>query len=160
MARQISVPTSAPRAQGSSERLLPTLVVAGLIVLIGIPAAVAFGLSWTGWSGVTGGERAAPAWVQSETVRATTSDGSVVTARVAIDAGNADTKAALESERKQVGLMLQNSVGAEPQHKLSGPTGVARLSENVRDQLNGFLESRQVPPVREVFVQDLLIKSL
>jgi flagellar basal body-associated protein FliL len=135
-------------------------VLAGAILLVGLPAAVAFGLSWAGWSGITSSDRAVPAWVQSETVRATTSDGSVVTARVAIDAGNADTKAALESERKQVGLMLQNSVGAQPQHRLSGPTGLAQLSEDVRDQLNGFLESRQVPPVREVFVQDLLIKSL
>ena len=110
-------------------------------------------------AGPTRGDRVAPSWVQSETVRATTSDGTSVVARVAIDARSAGTRSALEQERQQVSLMLQNSVASHPHQAVLGARGIQRLSSDMRDRLNEFLASRQVEPVRDVIVQDLLVKQ-
>ena len=94
-----------------------------------------------------------------ETVRATTSDGTSVVARVAIDARSAGTRSALEQERQQVSLMLQNSVASHPHQAILGARGIQRLSSDMRDRLNEFLASRQVEPVRDVVIQDLLVKQ-
>ena len=40
-----------------------------------------------------------------------------------------------------------------------GASGMAQISANMRTQLNEFLESRQVEPIRDVMIQDLLIKK-
>jgi len=78
---------------------------------------------------------------------------------VAIDVRNPDTRAVLEKERDQVALMLQNSVGVQPYDSILGASGMTQISANMRTQLNEFLESRQVEPIRDVMIQDLLIKK-
>lgn len=158
MARRAPAPHSLLSTEGGDDRLLSAYVLAFVIALIGVPAAVALGISWV--DGPAHGERPAPSWVQSESVRATTSDGTSVQARVAIDAGNADTRSALEQERQQVSLMLQNSVASHSHQAVMGASGIRRLSGDMRDRLNEFLESRQIEPVRDVVVQDLLVKQL
>jgi flagellar basal body-associated protein FliL len=158
MARRAPAAHSLLSSADGDDRLLSAYVLAFVIALIGVPAAVALGISWV--DGSAHGERAAPSWVQSESVRATTSDGTSVQARVAIDAGNADTRSALEQERQQVSLMLQNSVASHPHQAVMGASGIRRLSGDMRDRLNEFLASRQIEPVRDVVIQDLLVKQL
>ena len=160
MARLAPATHSVLSADGDSDRLLSAYVLAFVIALIGVPAAVALGISWVDMAGPAHGGRPAPSWVQSESVRATTSDGTSVQARVAIDAGNANTRSALEQERQQVSLMLQNSVASHPHQAVMGASGIRRLSGDMRDRLNEFLASRQIEPVRDVVVQDLLVKQL
>jgi hypothetical protein len=36
---------------------------------------------------------------------------------------------------------------------------MTQISANVRTQLNQFLESRQVEPIHDILIQDLLIKK-
>jgi hypothetical protein len=55
--------------------------------------------------------------------------------------------------------MLQNSVGVQPYDSILGASGMAQISTNMRTQLNEFLESRQVEPIHDVMIQDLLIKK-
>ncbi len=160
MARRAPVSPSVLSAEDGGDRLLSAYVLAFVIALIGVPAAVALGISWVDAAGPVRGERVAPSWVQSESVRATTRDGTSVQTRVAIDARNADTRSALEQERQQVSLMLQNSVASHSYQSMMGASGIRRLSGDMRDRLNEFLESRQVEPVRDVVVQDLLVKRL
>jgi flagellar basal body-associated protein FliL len=160
MARRAPAPHSVLSAEDDGDRLLSAYVLAFVIALIGVPAAVALGISWVDTAAPVRGERAAPSWVQSESVRATTSDGTSVQARVAIDAGNADTRSALEQERLQVSLMLQSSVASHSHQAVMGASGMRRLSGDMRDRLNDFLASRQVEPVRDVVVQDLLVQRL
>ena len=160
MARHARAPHSVLSTEGDGDRLLGAYVLAFMIALVGVPAAVVLGISWVDTATPVHGERAAPSWVQSESVRATTSDGTSVQARVAIDAGNADTRSALEQERQQVSLMLQNSVASHPHQAVMGASGIRRLSGDMRDRLNEFLASRQIEPVRDVVVQDLLVKQL
>lgn len=160
MARHAPTPPSVLSVQDDGDRLLSAYGLAFVIALIGVPSAVALGISWVDTAGPTRGDRVAPSWVQSETVRATTSDGTSVVARVAIDARNAGTRSTLEQERQQVSLMLQNSVASHPHQAVLGARGIQRLSSDMRDRLNEFLALRQVEPVRDVIVQDLLVKRL
>jgi hypothetical protein len=78
---------------------------------------------------------------------------------VAIDVRNPDTRAVLEKECDQVALMLQNSVGVQPYDSILGASGMTQISAHMRTQLNQFLESRQVEPIHDVMIQDLLIKK-
>ncbi len=160
MARHARAPHSVLSTEGDGDRLLGAYVLAFMIALVGVPAAVVLGISWVDTATPAHGERVAPSWVQSESVRATTSDGTPVQARVAIDAGNADTRSALEQERPQVSLMLQNSVASHSHQAVMGTSGIRRLARDMRDRLNDFLASRQVEPVRDVIVQDLLVQRL
>jgi flagellar basal body-associated protein FliL len=102
---------------------------------------------------------AAPKWVGSETVRATTSDGEVVKARVAIDADAASTRSVLENNRRDVALLMQISIASQDRTALRGAEGMKHLSDDMRNRLNTFLASHQVPAVKRVVVQDLLISQ-
>ena len=160
MAQPVAAPSQLTDSPGDSERLMSAYVLAFVVALIGVPAAVALGMSWVDASGSTHAAQPAPSRVQSESVRATTSDGSSVLARVVIDAGNAATRNSLEQERLQVALLPQSSVGSHPHQTLAGASGMRRLSADMRDRLNGFLASRRVGPVRDVIVQELLVSQL
>lgn len=150
-------PTLAPKA---SDRLMSAYVLAGVILLIGIPAAVAIGFAAVDFSEPTRTGRAAPDWVNSETVRATTSDGESVKARVSIDVGDRETRAVLEANRTQVALLLQISLGARHRQAIQGADGMQRLSQDMESRLNEFLASYRADPVREVVVQELVFNKL
>ncbi len=160
MAQPVAAPSQLKASQGNSDRLMGACVLAFVIALLGLPTAVALGTSWVEIAGSTHAARQAPSWVQSESVRATTSDGTAVLARVAIDAGNAATRNTLEQEWLQVALLLQNSVASHPHQEVVGTSGFRLLSADMRDRLNGFLASRRVEPVRDVIVQDLVVNQL
>lgn len=151
-------PAVAP-APGSNDRLLPIYILAGLIVLIGTPVAIGLGASWIDWSDAPAASSEAPKWVGSETVRATSSDGEVVKARVAIDADAASTRSVLESNRRDVALLMQISIASQDRKAMRGAEGMTRLSDDMRDRLNTFLAGHQVPGVKQVIVQDLLINK-
>lgn len=139
--------------------MLPIYVLAGLIVLIGTPVAIGLGASWIDWSDPVAVSGEAPKWVGSETVRATTSDGEVVKARVAIDAGDASTRSVLEENRRDVALLMQISIASQDRNAVRGAEGMRRLSEDMRERLNTFAAGHQVPGVKQVIVQDLLISQ-
>lgn len=163
MARQHLERThAAPPVQASQtgDRLLPAYVLAGVILVIGIPTAVAIGVSWVRFSEPTLAGRPTPNWVRSETVRATTSNGDSVKAQVAIDASDRTTRAALEGNRTQVALLLQISLGAHDRRTLQGAGGMQRLSKDMAQRLNAFLDSHHAAPVREVIIQELFFSKV
>jgi len=157
--RKPAAPVQAPTPE-STNRLLPIYLLAGLIVLIGTPAAIGLGASWIDWADPVEVSGEAPKWVGSETVRATTSDGEVVKARVAIDADDASTRSVLENNRRDVALLMQISIAGQDRNALRGAEGMQRLTNDIRERLNTFLASHQVPGVKQVIVQDLLISHL
>ena len=128
-------------------------------MVIGLPAALAIGASWVDFSQATRADAKAPVWLTTETVRATTGNGDVVKARVAIDAADPATRALIERERAQVDLMLQISVAAHDRAAADGAEGMQRLAQDMRTRLNEFLKAGQVPPVREVVIQDLVFNK-
>ena len=156
--RQRAPATPAPTPY--SDRLWPAYVLAGAIVVIGIPTAVAVGASWVRFSEPTASGRPAPNWVRSERVQATTSNGDSVKAQVAIDASDRSTRSALEANRTQVALLLQISLGAHDRATLQGADGMQRLSRDMERRLNAFLEDRDTAPVREVIIQDLFFSKV
>jgi hypothetical protein len=139
--------------------LLSIYALAGLIVVIGIPVAIGVAAYWIDLPDPRTVSAAAPKWVGSETVRATTSDGEVVKARVAIDAGAASTRSVLENNRREVGLLMQISIASQDRNAVRGAEGMQRLSDDMRERLNTLLASHQVPGVKRVIVQDLLISQ-
>lgn len=151
---------AAPAPTLNSDRLWPAYVLAGVILVIGIPIAVAIGASWVRFSETTKSGRPAPNWVRSEAVQATTSNGDSVKAQIAIDASDSTTRAALEANRTQVALLLQISLGAHDRRTLQGDGGMQRLSKDMAQRLNAFLAARNAAPVHEVVIQDLFFSKV
>lgn len=146
----------AQRSEG--DRALITALLTAVLVLLGLLGAQSLrGKVWLDWS--DDGAGAAPRWLSTETVRATSGDGEVVKARVALDAPDADTRAWIDSRRRQVTLLMQISVAEQQLGSEAGADRVQRLARGMRDRLNGVLVASEVPPVRDLVIQDLVISA-
>ena len=150
---------SAPK-NAKSDRFVPVMVVAAILVLVGLPAAVATGASWVDWAdSAQPAEQAPPSWVTTEPVRATSGDGEVIKARVALDAPDAQTRSLIQKQPQQVALLLQLSVAEHERGNAEGSERVQRLAADIESRINEYLVANKVPPVREAVIQDLVISK-
>lgn len=137
-----------------------TAVVAILAALLALPVGVSVGMSWVDlpWSEPTPA-RAVPDWVSLPQVRATTVDGTVVKARVALDVQDSDAKAQIQRNVQQVGLLLEVSIAQQTRAQIGAPDGIPRLADDMRDRLNAYLgDDGEDAAVKSVAIQDLLVK--
>jgi flagellar basal body-associated protein FliL len=149
---------AAPAARSATDRFLPALIFAAVVVLVGLPAALATGASWVDWSDTPTAEQAAtPNWLPAETVRATTGDGEVIKAKVALDVPDSDTRSWIKKRPQQVALVMQIAVAEHDHGHAEGSQRVQRLSTDLHERLNDYLAAHQVPPVRDLVIQDLVI---
>jgi flagellar basal body-associated protein FliL len=135
-------------------------IVAAVTALISVPVGVSVGMSWVDmpWSEPTR-SHVVPDWVTLPTVRATTSDGTVVKARVALDVPDGGAKSIIQRNVQQVGLLLEVSIAQQTRAQIGSPQGIPRLADDMRDRLNAYLESDEEDPlVKSVAIQDLLVK--
>jgi flagellar basal body-associated protein FliL len=149
-----------PEAAAGADTRRSLLIVAAVTALISVPVGVSVGMSWVDlpWSAPTP-QRAVPDWLPLPTVRATTSDGTVVKARVALDVPGGSAKSLIQRNVQQVGLLLEVSIAQQTRAQLGEPQGIPRLAEDMRDRLNAYLgDDGDVPPVKSVAIQDLLVK--
>lgn len=152
------VHAAAPVSAVDTRRTL--LVVAVVTALISVPVGVSVGMSWVDmpWSEAAR-SNAVPDWVTLPTVRATTSDGTVVKARVALDVPDSGAKSTIQRNVQQVGLLLEVSIAQQTRAQIGSAQGIPRLAQDMRDRLNAYLESDEEDPlVKSVAIQDLLVK--
>ncbi len=148
-----------PESNRVAEAPRTLLIVAVLTALVALPVGVSVGMSWVDmpWAKP---ERApvAPDWLPLPTVRATTADGTAVKARVALDVADGRAKSAVQQNVQQVGLVLEVSIAQQSRAQIGAPDGMKRLAQDMRDRLNTYLDADgQVPPVKSVAIQDLLV---
>ena len=140
-----------------------TIVVAIMATLVALPVGVSVGMSWVDlpWNEPTP-TKAVPEWVSLPQVRATTVDGTVVKARVALDVQGSDAKAQIQRNVQQVGLLLEVSIAQQTREQIGAPDGIPRLAEDMRDRLNAYLgddgRDEENAAVKSVAIQDLLVK--
>ncbi|MFT3953900.1 MAG: hypothetical protein QM722_05745 [Piscinibacter sp.] len=137
-----------------------TIVVAILAALVALPVGVSVGMSWVDlpWNEPPPA-KAMPDWVSLPQVRATTVDGTVVKARVALDVQDSDAKAQIQRNVQQVGLLLEVSIAQQTREQIGSPEGIPRLAEDMRDRLNAYLgDDSEDAAVKSVAIQDLLVK--
>ena len=154
-----TAPSPLPVAQGADNRRL-VLIAVVVTALLAVPMGVALGMRWVDlpWSNDTPA-RAAPDWVSLPQVRATTIDGTVVKARVALDVPGAVAKNAIQRNTQQVGLLLEVSIAQQTRAQIGAPDGITRLSVDMRDRLNAYLGGDGPDAaVKSVAIQDLLVK--
>ena len=154
-----ATPPSTPAEQGTDNRRL-VLIAVTVTALLAVPIGVSVGMSWVDlpWSKVEP-VKAAPDWVNLPQVRATTIDGTVVKARVALDVPGTVAKNTIQRNTQQVGLLLEVSIAQQTREQIGSPKGITRLSDDMRDRLNAYLggEGDDVA-VKSVAIQDLLVK--
>ncbi len=148
-----------PKSNRVTEAPRTLLIVAVLTALVALPVGVSVGMSWVDmpWSQP---ERApaAPDWLPLPTVRATTADGTVVKARVALDVADGSAKSAVQRNLQQVGLVLEVSIAQQSRAQIGAPDGMKRLAQDMRHRLNTYLDADgQASPVKSVAIQDLLV---
>ncbi|MES2090684.1 MAG: flagellar basal body-associated FliL family protein [Pseudomonadota bacterium] len=130
------------------------------LVVVGLPLLVMNGASWLDVKPTISPPRPAPNWVMPELIKATTSDGTIVTAKVAIDVADSASRTMFAREGGQLVFMLQVVLAARSEEELTSKDGLEQLSKDLRRQVNGYLKAQDLPPVKSVVVQDLfLIKS-
>ncbi len=135
------------------------LIGAGVAALLLVPIGIAASLAWVELPWNDAESRAVPEWVALPQLRATTSDGTVVRARVALDVPGTLVKAQIQRNTQQVGLLLELSVAARTRAELGAPEGIRALSEDMRERLNAYLGVGEGEPgVNSVAIQDLLVK--
>ncbi len=156
MAAPSPKPAARPARTGS-DGVMQMVIFAAVLLLIGLPAALATGASWVDWSEPTPAEKNAPNFLPAETVRATSGEGEAIKAKVALDAPNPDTRSWIKSRPQQVALVMQISVAEHDRGDAEGAERVQRLSADIEERLNDYLVAHKVPPVREVVIQDLVI---
>lgn len=137
-----------------SDRVLLVWVMASLALMAGLLGAA--GASWLNVSDVTAIDRGAPNWVSLDSVRATSLDGDVIKAKVALDAPEASTRAWINGRPHQVALVLQISVSEYQNSGTGGAERVQRLGADMRTRLNTYLAENDVPPVQAVVIEDLV----
>jgi flagellar basal body-associated protein FliL len=154
-----ATPPPIPATEGTDNRRL-LLIAASVSALLAVPIAVSVGMSWVDlpWSNATP-VKPPPDWVNLPQVRATTIDGTVVKARVALDVPGAVAKNTIQRNTQQVGLLLEVSIAQQTREQIGSPKGISRLSDDMRDRLNAYLggEGNDVA-VKSVAIQDLLVK--
>ena len=148
---------AARAARTGSERWVAAAIVAAVVVLVGLPAALATGASWVDWSDSSAPEGVTPSWLPPETVRATSNNGEVIKAKVALDVPDEDTRSWIKGHPQQVTLAMQIGVSEHDNGDAEGAARVQRLTASIEERLNDHLVANQVPPVREVVIQDLVI---
>jgi flagellar basal body-associated protein FliL len=151
---------SNPDTAANTDARRNLLVVAVVAALIALPVGVSLGVSWVDlpWN-EPAPVKAAPDWVSLPQVRATTIDGTVVKARVAVDVQGGDAKAQIQRNVQQVGLLLEVSIAQQTRAQIGSPQGIPRLAEDMRDRLNAYLgDEGEDAAVRSVAIQDLLVK--
>lgn len=143
----------APPRRNDLRRIAAILAV--IAALIAVPAGIVGGIDWldlsSGWSGAG---RPLPKWVTSGELRATTRDGTLVKLRVAFDAGSSSTKSAVQRRMRELGLLMELSIGAHSAPELAGAQGLARLSQDMLRRVNDYLGREGVDPVKSVAIQD------
>ncbi len=132
-------------------------VSAAIAVLVALPVGVSVGMKWVDLPWVDAPERAVPQWVALPQLRATTLDGSVVKARVALDVESAAVRGTIQRRTQQVGLLLEVSVASRSKAQLRSPEGIALLGRDMRTRLNDYLASEADHAVRAVAIQDLIV---
>jgi flagellar basal body-associated protein FliL len=147
-------PPARPKKPATSAWTVPFYILLGAL-----PVVLVMALAWFDFDTLAPGEVPKPAWVSPGTIRATTTDGVPVKTKVAIDAANTSAKLSMERQLNQVGLVLQNSLAAKSRQQLTGPQGIAGLSEDMLTQLNGYLGQQDIAPAKAVVIQDFLIGS-
>jgi flagellar basal body-associated protein FliL len=146
---------AANAARSGSDGVMPVAIFAAVLLLVGLPAALATGAKWVEWSEPTPAEQAGPSFLPAETVRATTGEGEAIKAKVALDVPNPNTRSWIKSRPQQVSLVMQISVAEHDRGDAEGAERVQRLSADIEERLNDYLGAHKVPPVREVVIQDL-----
>jgi flagellar basal body-associated protein FliL len=134
--------------------------IALLVALIVLPIALSLSVSWVDlpWNSAAPA-KAAPDWVSLPQVRATTTDGTVVKARVALDVQGSSAKTQLQNNVAQVGLLLEISIAQQTRAQIGSPQGIPRLAQDIRDRLNGYLvPTGEDAPIKSVAIQDLLVR--
>ena len=146
-------PNAAPRPRSDGRRV--AVVLAVIATLIAVPVGIVGGIDWldlpTGWSGAG---RPLPKWVTSGEVRATTRDGTLVKLRVSFDAGSSSTRSAVQRRMREIGLLLEVSIGAHSTPELTGAAGITRLSQDMLRRVNDYLGREGTAPVKAVAIQD------
>ena len=160
MAKLSPVRADPPPPAGGVDVRRTLLVVAAVTALISVPVGISVGMSWVDmpWSDAAR-SRAVPDWVSLPTLRATTSDGTVVKARVALDVADGSAKSTIQRNLQQIGLLLEVSIAQQTRAQIGSAQGIPRLAQDMRDRLNAYLEAdADEPLVRSVAIQDLLVK--
>lgn len=149
-------PASSPDDERSTNRRV-YWAAAAITVLVALPVGVSIGMSWVDlpWSNTEA--RATPEWVALPQLRATTIDGSVVKARVALDVDGVTARNAIQRRAQQVGLLLEVSVASRSKAQIRSPEGIEALSVDMRTRLNHYLESEGADAVKSVAIQDLIV---
>lgn len=151
--------SAAPEPASDTRRSL--FIVAILTALVAVPVGVSLGMNWVDlpWS-ESSKVQAAPDWLALPTVRATTSDGTVVKARVALDVSNSAARSAIQRNVQQVGLLLEVSIAQQSRAQIGSAQGIPHLAQDMRERLNEYLDADAsgAPPVKSVVIQDLLVK--
>lgn len=133
-------------------------IVSGVIaIVIALPIGVSVGMKWVDMPWSDAQERAVPEWVALPQLRATTLDGSVVKARVALDVDSSAVRGTIQRRVQQVGLLLEVSVASRSKEQIRSPDGIEDLSRDMRERLNHYLESEADNAVRAVAIQDLIV---
>ena len=151
----------APAESSSADTRRSLFIVAALGAAIALPVGVSVGMKWVDmpWA-EPARTQAAPDWVALPTVRATTSDGTVVKARVALDVSDGAARSTIQRNVQQIGLLLEVSIAQQTRAQLGAAQGIPRLAEDMRERLNEYLDGAdaKAPPVKSVAIQDLLVK--
>lgn len=134
------------------------LIASAITAVIALPMGVAVGMSWVDipWTQRPDAPPT-PDWVTLPQLRATTQDGSFVKARVALDVDGASARNTIQRRTQQVGLVLEVAVAGRTRDQIRTPAGMKRLSTDMRDRLNEYLESEGDKVVRSVAIQDLIV---
>ncbi len=144
---------------GAADRLLPAWAAGTLLLLVGLISGAALATTWRAEPSAWVNPRSTPHWLPAESVRATSRDGDIVRARVALDAPDPDTRAWIRSHAGQLELLLQVGVSQFQDDGVGGAQRVQRLGTDIRTHVNTFLSAHHVPPVRDVMIEDLMIRT-
>ncbi len=132
------------------------LIVLGIAAVIAVPAGIAGGMQWLDLPALWSKEgRPTPQWTSIGQVRATTQDGTLVKVRVALDAGNSDTRRAVERRLREVQLLLEVSVNTQRTQDLAGAHGIEQMSAEMRRRIDEYLATEGAGPLKSLLIQDL-----
>jgi flagellar basal body-associated protein FliL len=158
MAAPRAEPSTLSASRESRERWRLFGIASAVSALLALPVGVAVAMSWVElpWAEPVPAA-ATPEWVALPQLRATTTDGAVVKARVALDVDGVAARTTIQRRTQQVGLLLEVSVASRTRDEIRSADGIEALSQDMQRRLNRYLEAEGANVVRSVAIQDLVV---
>jgi len=103
---------------------------------------------------------AVPCWMMLGPIQTMTEDGSLLRLRLALDACDAGSQAAINAGRRELEMLVRVEVAARSRPELEGAGGIQRLREVLKLRLSEHVQGVGAVAVRDLVIDQFVLRRV